>query len=323
MADQLCATCTTEITSDQRSVHCLSCKKYFHTKCKSLNGANLQSIKKHGYFCSDPCLTNGNVPRMTTNDPQISTQNDTNEQQITSNDPFQCEDPDNPTPKEIFGALKAIGGFCDRVQAVEKKQQQLEVNLEIVQQNVCRIDDTQNDMASRMKSMELELNWLKQEKLRCNATLAGIPFHNNDYMSCLQSIGNRIGMSNICTKVKKVTCLSKNNNIPTKTLLIEFSNHESKELFIQKKKVLHPIFPQQVDLGESTRPLSIRDHLTRFFMDVYKKAALVKDDIKFQFLWIQNGRILMKKEEKSKDIYWIQTKDDLERLKQTLETAQP
>jgi hypothetical protein len=162
MTDQFCASCTTEITSDQRSVHCLSCKKYFHTKCKSLNGANLQSIKKHGYFCSDDLS-----------------------------------------------------------------------NMDLNQIHVWQ--------------MEMCHEWPQMTfKFQHRTTRTSNKFHQ---------------------------MILFNVRIPT--------------ILLPKK------------------------HLTRFFMDVYKTAALVKDDIKFQFLCIQNGQILMKKEEKSKDIYWIQAKDDL------------
>jgi hypothetical protein len=199
-------------------------------------------------------------------------------QNMTKN-PFECADPNNPSLKEMFEALKFIGGFSDRVRIVEVKQQQMQEDLEVVQEDVSRIDVSQNNLRSKMMEMELELNWLKQEELKRNITLAGIPAKNDDYVNCLNNIGGRIGMNNLCANVRRVTCMTRKGSTMTKTLLVEFVNLEAKEQFMQKKRKMHPIFPQQVNLGEAATPLGFRDHLTKYFMEIYKEAATVKEII--------------------------------------------
>jgi hypothetical protein len=199
-------------------------------------------------------------------------------QNMTKN-PFECADPNNPSLKEMFEALKFIGGFSDRVRIVEVKQQQIQEDLEVVQEDVSRIDVSQNNLRSKMMEMELEPNWLKQENLKRNITLAGIPAKNDDYVNCLNNIGDRIGMNNLCANVRRVTCMTRKGSTMTKTLLVEFVNLEAKEQFMQKKRKMHPIFPQQVNLGEAATPLGFRDHLTKYFMEIYKEAATVKEII--------------------------------------------
>jgi hypothetical protein len=219
---------------------------------------------------------------------------------------------------ECWGiGLMSLAKAATKISQTAAKQKTLEVNQEKMEKKLDDVVTVQDAMTDKIGELEAEINGLQQEKLCNNCTIGGIPAQNANNMQFLQLLGDRIGFTAITTRVKRVVCITKSNNQnnqqQTKTLLVEFINSEGKQEFYRKTKLLSPIFPQQLGAGENTRPLVIRDQLTKKSMDIYKEAGRIKGIIGYKYLWIQSGAIWMKKDENSTQIK-IRTTDDLQPL---------
>ena len=88
-----------------------------------------------------------------------------------------------------------------------------------------------------------------------------------------------------------------------------FDNEKNKNELLQAKKKKKITTK---DLGYSVENFIYVDHdLTKKNQELYKQARLFKRDKQFKFIWIKNGKIYLREDEKSKIIQV----DDLDVLK--------
>lgn len=85
-------------------------------------------------------------------------------------------------------------------------------------------------------------------------------------------------------------------------LVIKFKDAASKtELMLKKKQNMQNLFSNQIgfnDPGESQ--IFIRHHFTHFRQFLFRETRKIKQEFKFKYLWYNNSKIFIRKDEKSK-----------------------
>lgn len=310
----ICCSCNKIIEASKVILVCCVCKKTFHPACKKIFGSSLSLIQKKAdsWTCSNDCqkLQKPNLEE-------------------TINSPGPAEQ------KSEFGELKVLiknlhAGqqiLTERIDQLTTQNQKI-LNENIQLKNLLSLSNKTNEKYEKKISyLEGEIDIIKQEKLASNIIVAGLPnLSTDDVTSTIHTIFKTIGAKVTERDVKNITKIStntvkdNNSSIQENLYLLELNTIKAKQEIIDKKKLNYSkLFTHSIGLNNTNNhQIYIRDHLTSYKLQLYRSAKFVKDKYKFKYLWVKEGRIFLRKEDKSK-VYPINTEGSLEELKKKLE----
>lgn len=186
----------------------------------------------------------------------------------------------------------------------------------------CLIDENhelKNENAileNRIRKLENYNDEILQRSMECDLEICGVPEAENEnldeviqtMMTSLKLEANPGYINDVYRKKIK----NKNSGMPG-PIIIKFNRKSYRDALLAEKKIKKKldsslIFP---DAGqENIRPIYINECITNFRKLIHKNAReLMKKDI-FKFVWIKDGKILVRKSAES-NIINIRSIDDL------------
>lgn len=183
---------------------------------------------------------------------------------------------------------------------------------------------TQNEQQILINNLEADIDIYKQNQLENNVIIGGLP-NNIDINEALQKI-----MFTLNTECKindvagtKLLYSSKNkqnqNSYQTKNssplLLVQFKSITAKTNLVNKKKEKKSLFFNEIGFNSSAdRQIYIRDHVTKFKMDLFNECRELRQMFNLKYLWMSGSKILIRKAEESK-VYEVNNRNDINKLK--------
>ena len=216
---------------------------------------------------------------------------------------------ENPSTKDIMVILREI--FNSQQFIATKYDELIKRNLEL--ENTC------NKLSSENKALKKEVSDIKIEIKRientCNEKkieIHGVPQQEKEDLSDIvrkiaENFREEINKEDIEDIYRIQSKLKRNNPI-----IVSFVKKRDKEKFLlmRRKKSL---FTNEINMGETRSQIFINEYLSRKMKEILWKSKRLKAEKKFQFMWIRNGTIFLRKTENS-EIIKITDQEDLEKL---------
>jgi hypothetical protein len=277
---KICNSCAHDINSNESYIGCNGCFLWYHINCKVKNRAGVTKISKMAaWFCSTKCEDEYN---------KISSLKSVVE-------PFEL--PENPSIKDLCKIL---------IQHIEKSKLD-----SINTQQACAEQKNYNN--KELQYLKHEVNVLKQQQLQNCVLVSGVPLKNDiDVVKVIANINTVIksaaNLNNIFVEKKEIQSFNQQKQY---LLRVDFCHQYNKHLFMDALKSHGPLSLRQIFEHEKEGRIYIRDELTPFYNKLSFECRKVKKEFDYKFCWFKNGKVMLKKAEKSK-IYSFKSFLDLE-----------
>uniref|UniRef100_A0A8D8R0M1 FP protein C-terminal domain-containing protein n=1 Tax=Cacopsylla melanoneura TaxID=428564 RepID=A0A8D8R0M1_9HEMI len=159
-------------------------------------------------------------------------------------------------------------------------------------------------LRSELKEAKDEVSDLQQRQRLNNIIINGIPeAKGENVIKIVESLGDKLGISNpgfhiqVAHRVKTKTA---NKVRPIVVRLINTRTRDAWTMAFRQKQM----WKQKIYVSE---------HLTKKNQDLLAKTKELKLKHQYQYVWVKDCRILVRKNEKSR-VYAVRNEDDLERI---------
>lgn len=188
---------------------------------------------------------------------------------------------------------------------------QIEINktddfIEIKKQ-FCSEKEKVIEVQADIKTVNKEINSLKQKNLSKDIIATGVPEIKNEIL--LESVNNILIKHDITLKesdIKKIYRLKNKNCVSISPILIEFKNDSFKSMILQKQRKNGPVLLNEVDsniLHTDLRKVYFKDRLTKENLILLRECRIFGRTNGFKYVWVQDsGTILIKQNDNTRPI---------------------
>lgn len=345
----VCGVCKNKVDrSDDKKMECCMCFNLFHSLCIKMKTEDVEYYKKEkiNWKCKSCLKSRNSISSISSSPPIIPlSPSQNNNSKIILSNPLIIQSPLKNQNK--FSPSQNCITVCEKIKSNSENNDKLETISNNIILLAKSIDDINNMLLNKINGIEhsflltvrdlkIENNSLKSEvhalstrldnfeqsNLNCNVDIIGIPFSDNTNSVRDTVLG--LFSDNLNTEIKNdniISCYQKiikneAKNSTTNIVCVKLDSVESKNNIIKaKKKLINKSIVLKNNKNEDVNcTIYINHSLTKNKREILKKATKVKKDHNVNFLWVQNGKILMRKDEKSAIIN-ITSIEDLEAYK--------
>lgn len=288
---QQCSICFANITRVTKpGLQCSGkCAKYFHDKCANLTPEQFDVIAKTSltWYC-DGCKPKGNrksiiIPR-TVETPKTSHNMDsllspaivTSQPEITNN--------------QLFDKINGI--FSQRFDDLNKKIEELiEENIKLKEVNKKNMKTTAV-LETKVDQLDAELSIIKQRDFKNDLFVSGIPKEEN------------INLSDLI--VKTIALLNMDENISSEHFSSVYKvgpDDKTISAIVSLKDEAVKLRILKAAKSGRAKNIFFNQRLTYYTSQLLKSSTKFRKEHNFKYLWVSDGKILLKKDDDSKTIH--------------------
>lgn len=296
----ICGICKKGFSFNARRAVCCKCQSSFHLKC--IDMTKEQFVEKEKDFVCNSCACNI----------EMSTQNVTLKDLLQEMQLFRQEVKNQN--KEFTNSLNT---YSEWLMEQGEKIKEVDIKLTSLVQDIDNIKQENVNLKLENKALLIKVNNLEQTVRVNTVEIHGVPFQKEEkIMEIINKIATVIGfdfngeMIDNCYRLKPVTGSTRPAGI-----VVQFLRRLDKELFVKCRRMKRNLNSRDLGfLNGDASVIYINDSLTPEKRKLLNAARVVKRDKSFTYLWVNNGRILMRKAEGTPFIE-IKNIDDLDKLK--------
>lgn len=199
--------------------------------------------------------------------------------------------------------------FMQKLKSLEDEVAEAKTEIESLK-SIHKSDNvTVKSLSLGVQSLKSSLNELEQFSRNCNIELSGIPEATSENLTrILQSVATDIGYDKplIIAKVHRVP--SRAGNI--RPIVCQFNLRSDRDEFIRLARGKRDLDIKSLCDSFISARYYVNDHLTRHNKYLLFKAKQYREENQdFKFVWCRDGKIFMRKNEKSKAIRIVEESD--------------
>lgn len=299
-----CGRCK-EISPDTEMIVCTICRVGFDYACAGMSLANYGKLgaRRSTWKCVT-CKQNKEVKKKTdlTEDEE---NNDVTAKEAANGDQYGVlrglfDDFKNTISKQIKEVEKGLNFQSDQIADVLKSFGEMNSTFAKMQARQEEIMKENQMLKTKVKKLEGKVLDLEQAYLDHNLEVLGVPEAMTD--------GNKI-MEALCS-VAKVTVPQRSSYTvkrssfgqpgKPKPVIMSFESKYERDSILKECKKCKPKALDLTKNAADVQPVYVNEQLTPHRKELFFKATQIKREKKYLFLWVQEGRILLKKNDRSK-----------------------
>lgn len=199
-----------------------------------------------------------------------------------------------PTMRDLIELLKNTSSKEDiddiKNQITEYRDEQ-RAKISTIQDGLANVTETSSNNRDRIAALESTVEMLKQDKLRNNICISGLPLSwGGDSVKCIIMIAGILGININPNDFSSYTTAS------GKLIIASFYNYNHKQSIIRKLRVKRSLMAEEVFTAiKSNNQLYINDHLTPYFSHLFQMARNAKKNGFLASATSSGGRIRVRK----------------------------
>lgn len=307
---QSCAKCKKNINSRSgKPLLCDGkCRQWFHKTCTTLSDAEyqeIQTVPDKFWFCV-PCKENRNRCRRSTLNMA--------EQPLSTIQPVAGAAAVSSGLEVIIARIESkldqlIGWQQDvisEVRDIHNTLGELRTTTETLMDEQQQLRDDNHELRKQLEWCEIEIDRQKQDKLKKSFEISNVPVaEDEDLMKIAAGVCQAIGVSLESNDVKEIFRTPNNLSLKSQfppSICVKLYNKKKREEVMAKKKGKKELTTASLNMatGNANVNMYINEVLTKRNRYLFKKARDLKRDGKIKFAWFRDGRLLVRKTEKSK-----------------------
>lgn len=296
----ICTICKSVVQRTKAEVQCDKCKQIYHDTCTGLKSSDFELVRtgKLAWKCGG-CT--GKAKENTTED--------------QFQELLKIVSSIKEEQKSLIIAVNSNGDFLS---AQQNTIAELSGKIENLVNRLENSERENNSLKLKVSELERRVNHLDQDRRRNIAEINGIPFKKGESPDTLViQVGRAIGMEirpediDYCHRQRPKPSTEDNPRPPG--IVVKFVRQHFKDELIRLKRVKRDLTTRHLGWDDSTAySVYVNESLTAYNRHLYHMARKLKIEKKVEFLWVNKGRILIRKE-KGSQVHVISEPGDLKR----------
>lgn len=297
----LCAVCNSTTGKQERGkVQCGKCKKWNHVKCvgltstpadwRCINCTENTLIGQGDIDSSAPSLENMmKLLLQLTNDVKLIKSDQRNQEHNLGKSLDLCHEKLDSNAALLTQQQQSIERCLGEIDALKSENKLLRTHVQALESRV-----TESEQYSRRNTVEIY----------------GVPeSRNEDVLTTVQQVGRAINIDIHDNMIDICHRLPKQQNQQHGGIIVKFVRRIDKERFMDCRRIKRNLSTRHLGLPEDAI-IYVNESLSQEKRRLLAQARKVKRDKQFEFLWVRNGVIKMKKTQGTRVII-INNSDDL------------
>lgn len=321
-----CFTCTKIITKKSPGLECRVCKKVVHasTPCAALTSKQITALRAQvslDWTCKD-CLKNH--PKQGS---FIIPEEDSEEEEegqanypIASTPSSQASFPTIDVKKLLKDISKDVDKTITKaLEPLNETMNEICESIEAFKERIIELEKKNASLANANKNMEIRLyaveqrvHELEQGQLQNFIEVSGIPAIENENPTLLvKNLAKKLDIDESGIKTAKRLG---NRGEKAGYLLVELQE-ENRNCWLQKARTVKPVIGDLIphtNENEKEKKIFVREALTPYNKELLWKAKQQLPDT-YKYVWVKDGKIRARKEDKSK-VFIVRKEADIEML---------
>lgn len=213
---------------------------------------------------------------------------------------------------KIAGFETTLNFYGDKVDKAVITVKEFEHRMILMERRVDKSESENKELKSKLRSMEIQVNGQNQKDYNTKIEISGIKDSEVDKDKVVKQILNKVEnkAEEIFFKSEKVTKKGENGKT---SLVVEFRSRDIRNMVLTKIKEKR-LYTQLDDVFPNNGShVYINEALSPYYKKLMYQASKIKREKNYAFLWVNDGKILLKKAEGSK-IMRLDCMDDLGKI---------
>ncbi|XP_061385291.1 uncharacterized protein LOC133320707 [Danaus plexippus] len=221
--------------------------------------------------------------------------------------------------------LDNMAAINTSIEFLERKYEDVKPEIDLKFESIKNLEQENNRLRTDVNDLQSRLSLMEQQSRACNVEVQCVPeFKNENLITTLNQIASVIKCELdkkdviTCTRVEK---LNKDSPRP-RSILVKFSTPRVRDTFLaasmefnrKAKTISNKLNTSHLGIGGDKRPVYICEHLAPAVKALHAEARLYSKKLGYRFVWTKNGRIFMRKSDKSEYVY-VKNREVLKNLK--------
>lgn len=226
--------------------------------------------------------------------------------------------------KEFAPLRNEISEVIKTVEFIANKHEELRSEVSTLRSEVEELRSGNCTLKGYIKDLTLKIEQLDQETRECNMEVHGLPEHSGENLLSTAVQLSKIVSSSVIEK-DIISCVRAGKMNPKSTrarpIIIRLpSSHTRDHLLASciKFNKAHPedrLNTSHLGLGGGKQGIFVEEHLSPTNRKLKAQARAFKKDKQYKYLWVRNGRVMLRKNDTSPAI-WVRSEDSLKDLKE-------
>lgn len=311
-----CKTCQKVISARQVKVQCTDCLLYFHGSCVKLTKEDVEFMQSDGQIWR--CEICGKERRKS-----MQVESKLDESQPRINDVIKLLNEMRQENKDQIKKLETDLG--NSVENCHQTIDELKVTIQTQTESLKKYEKMYDTLFEENRKLHLRVKELERRedesdqysRINC-LEINGIPeSENENVLQIIKNVGDSLDI--VVAEESVDAChrlgAKRVNDVRPRSIIVKFTRRLVKEEFLKKRRVKRNL--NTLDIGFTNRPADvvfINESLTKARREVYKEVRELKKKKGFSFVWVRNGKILVRPTEGARVIP-VTTMDDVEKLR--------
>lgn len=314
MSDK-CKSCIKVISGRSAKIQCADCKGFFHGGCVGMSKEDIEFIQSEDQIwrceiCNKNRRTSMRVEsELDRNTPDLSdVMNLLREMRQENKDQMKNLEQELGTSielchKTIADLRKTIELQSESLNKYKDLYDNLYVEHNKLQRKVIELENRHDESEQYSRLNTVEINGIPEQA-------------NENVIGLIQKVGNCLGLQIHDDAVDACHRLGSNRvgEERPRGIVVKFTRRTIKEELLTKRRVKRNLNTSDIDFPGPAKVIYINESLTPTRRRIFKEVRSIKKEKGFTFVWIRNGKILVRPSEGDK-VTAVTNWNDVEKLK--------
>uniref|UniRef100_A0A8D9F860 FP protein C-terminal domain-containing protein n=1 Tax=Cacopsylla melanoneura TaxID=428564 RepID=A0A8D9F860_9HEMI len=318
-----CGTCDKPLPTDADFAKCKVCKIGFHlSSCSTVSDSSWKTMGERRQTWKCPSCRNLGVNTKSSSKPSGTPEPKERKDSEKSNET-------DPIMRKLDEKFDTMQKHFDSVMEDFKKTltfyggqiEDLTTSLKLVEQKNVKIEkeleaqkEINTELKTRVRKLETIVEQKEQREKNNIMEITGFKDNVVDEKLFVRQLMEKVGATDVQVQVKKSVKPPKDEKPGTSTIYVHFQSEEDRNnvLSVIKQRKLYDEMNATIQSSNPVR-LFFNEVLTPYYKSLFYEARRIKSEKNFAYLWIKNGKILLKKTADSQTQV-LSSKDDIGRL---------
>lgn len=222
---------------------------------------------------------------------------------------------------QVLCLQKTVEELKESVQYMSATYDKLVLELQQKTETVRELNKAVKDLSEdnlhknkKIRELEIRLNDSDQYSRNRNIEIAGLEHNENEDLGVLvKKLAGKLNITEFTLQDIDIMhrVPAKNEKVPPK-IVVQFKTRTKRNMWLANKR--HGLNNGDVTGSRSTVPVYINEHLTPYWKELLWLAKQRAREINFKLVWFRDGKLFMKKDFTSQQIFRIHHADQLSNL---------
>lgn len=298
-----CGVCSVTVSNKQIKIECRDCGGVFHANCVNLSKSDVEYIleERQIWRCSS-CSKSKRA--------SMALETSVDEGKASISDVIIMLNEAKEDRKRLENELGKSLNLChEKIEENMKVLQSQNMTMEEYFKKIEQLNEENKTLKAKVISLEEKLEDNEQySRLNC-VEIRGVPMEKNEnIIETVKKVGMALDMQIKEEMVDACHRLRNKKDGSPPTIIVKFVRRLDKQILLQKRRVKRTLSTAQMGYPTSS-PVYINESLTFLRVKIHAAAREIKKEKNYKFLWVRDGKVLLRKEENSPVIVLTKLED--------------